>query len=65
MAPIQGRSGMNAGLAYIVKHIQKGLTLLTNMLPYYLFGNSPDDAYDYFDRAKATIESIRLWVHEE
>ena len=39
--------------------------LIYDMLPYYLFGNSPDDAYDYFDRAKATIESIRLWVHEE
>ena len=30
-----------------------------DMLPYYLFGNSPVDAFDHWDRVKATYESIQ------
>ena len=33
-----------------------------DMLPYYLLGNSPDDAFNYWDRIKATCESIKLKI---
>ena len=33
-----------------------------DMLPYYLIGNSPDDAFNYSDRFKATIQAFSLWL---
>ncbi len=38
---------------------------LFDMLPYYMYGNSPEDAMDYGDRIRATIEAIGLFMKEK
>ena len=35
-----------------------------DMMPYYLIGNSPDDAFDYWSRIKATFKSLKMGLME-
>ena len=52
----------NAGTYNLYGPDNKALHFIFDMVPYYFLGNGPDDAFDYWDRVKATAESILLKI---